>query len=138
MLFKSLKYDVFRDCAVCGRKVPPAPKVAAPIAMLQPWKFAEKLKGGSVRYPSHQLAHGNFGRDRHEDVQVVRRYEHLQDLHAIFCAHLPGDFPNPDLHVTTQDFEAVFGRPDQVIAMVKNVVLSSVELHDYSLRKKIP
>ena len=35
VLFQVLKYHIFGDGAVCGRKVPPTPKPLPPIAFLQ-------------------------------------------------------------------------------------------------------
>ncbi|MCR9061484.1 MAG: hypothetical protein NXI02_29420, partial [Rhodobacteraceae bacterium] len=47
-------------------------------------------------------------------------------------------FEQEDYIAVPKDFKAVFGRPDQVIAMIENAVLSFVVLHDHTLWKKEP
>ena len=71
MLLKVLKYDIFYNGTVCGRKVPPPPKVVSPVALFEPWELAEQFEGGSPLNPAHQVADRQLWRDRHKDMDVV-------------------------------------------------------------------
>ena len=112
--------------------------MAAPIAFLQLGKFAEQLECRSALDPAHEVADRQLWRDRYEHMHMVTRYNALEDLYAILCANLADDLPHAQLHITAQQLVAILRRPDQMIAMIENAMLSFVVLHDHTLRKNEP
>lgn len=63
-----------------------------------------------------------MGRDFHEHVNVIARQHAIDDGHAHFVPHLPDDLAHPEADLAMEHLEPIFGRPDDVVAMVKVVV----------------
>ena len=112
--------------------------MASPVALLQLRELPEKLECRPALDPAHEIAHRQLWRDRYEHMHMVTRYNALEDLYAILCANLADDLPHAQLHLTAEKLVAIFRRPDQMIAMVENAVLSFVILHDHTLWKNEP
>ena len=62
-LFEVLKYDVFGDGTVCGRKIAPAPKPLSPIALLQCGELSLDQKRRPTFDLPHEVADRELGRD---------------------------------------------------------------------------
>ncbi len=123
MLFQVLKYDVLCYGTVGGRKVAPAPKMASPVAFFEMREFALHFVGRPSLHQAHQVAYGQFRRHRYEHVDVVAGQDAPQDIDAILAANLPDDVAHTQPDIALKHFVTVFGRPDEVIAVIENAML---------------
>lgn len=135
MVFQVLKYDVVCDGTGCGRKVTSAPKVPAPIALLQHRKLHLHFVGRSAFHFAHKVAHRQAWRDRHKHVHVVRRQHAGDNLDAIFSANLSDDFPHPFADGPGEHLVPVLCYPNHMIAMIEDAMFSFLILHDLETRK---
>lgn len=135
MLLQVLKYDILCDGPIGRRKVPSAPKAASPIAFPDRREFTLDLVGRSSLHLAHEIADCELWRHRYEHVDVIARQNTANDINAIFSAHLADDIANALTQITLENLVAIFRRPHDVIAVIKNAVFSSVVLHDRILRK---
>ena len=62
----------------------------------------------------------------------------VDNVDAVFGAHLADDVPDPQTDVPPQHLETVLRRPHQMIAVIKYAMLACVVLHDHSLQKNEP
>ncbi len=60
------------------------------------------------------------------------------DVDPVLAADLTANVAHPQTQRAGQDLVTVFGRPDDVIAMIKNAVFAGVILHDLILGKNEP
>ena len=71
VLLQVLKYDIFRDGTVGGRKIPPAPKSLPPIPFLQCRELPlYQVRGTPLDLP-HEVADRKLRRDRDKHVHVI-------------------------------------------------------------------
>jgi len=68
-------------------------------------------------------------------MDVIARQHAVDDFDTVFSTNLATDIAHPPLNAALQNFIAIFCRPDEVIAMVKNAVFSSGILHVFILPK---
>ena len=69
---------------------------------------------------------------------MITRHNATDDLYTNFLTYLPDDLVHPELKLSPEHLEAVFGDPDHMIAMIENAVLASIILHDHTFQKNEP
>ena len=117
-----LKYDVISDVTAGRAEISSGPESPSPIALADFRKFHLDFVGGASFGALHQIADGNMGRHRDKHVDVIARQHTLDDLHTHLTTDLPDDVPHPLPQFSLQNLVAIFGDPDDVIAVVKNRV----------------
>ncbi len=85
MIFQVLKYDVFGDGTVGGRKVPAAPKSATPAALADMWELALYSVGRTALHLAHQIGDDQPRLHRDEHLHVVARQHPAQDIDSVFA-----------------------------------------------------
>ena len=138
VILQVLKYDIFCDRTIGGRKIPPAPKSLPPIALLENRKFLLNEERRTPFNLSHEVTDRKFGRDRYEHVHMVSGQNAIDNVDAIFCTNPPDDFPHPLANIAFENFVTVLCRPDDVITMIKNTMFAFFVLHDHTLQKNEP
>jgi len=111
-------------------KYPRAQKAPAPVALLDLGEFALDFVRRSALHEAHQVADRQLWRDRYEHVDVVARQHAFDDLDRVLCANLAANITDPQAQSALQHLEAVFRRPDDVIAVIVNAMLAGRVLHD--------
>jgi len=68
-------------------------------------------------------------RNLDEQMDMVLRQCAADDGDAHFVADLADDLPHPQAHIAMEHLEAVLGRPDNMVAMVKKRVTATAIGH---------
>ena len=138
VILQVLKYCIFCDGTIGGRKVTPAPKPLPPITFLQCREFPLYQIRGAPFHFTHEVADRKLRRDRDKHVDVITRHNTTDNRNAIFRANPADDLANPTLDVATKHLETVLRRPHHMIAMVENAMFAFVISHDHTLQKNEP
>src|ERR1700730_9699184 len=108
MILEILKYRLVCDVAAGSAEVAPRPEMATPVTFAKFWEL-------------HLNAMRRAPFDTSNDVR--------DDLYPQFLADLPNDGSYPLAQCSFQNLIAIFGNPDDVVAMVKNGVTSGCIAH---------
>ena len=84
---------------------------------------------------AHEVGDCELWRHGHEHVDTITRQDAAQYVDLILAAYLAADIAHPKPKIARQDFVAILCRPDDVVAVIKNAVFSSVILHGLTLRE---
>ena len=88
--------------------------MAAPKPLPQVRKCGEETIGAFAFHPLDQATDGDVWRDRHHDMDMVRRDMALENVHSGLLTFLTDDGTDPFGHVAPQHFVAILGDPDDV------------------------
>ena len=114
--------DIVGDVAAGGREVAPRPEALPPIALADVRELPLDLIRGAALGHAHEVANRDMRRYLDKEMHVIARQSPAEDRHAQLGADLPDDVAHPDTNVTPKHLVAIFGRPDDVIAMMENRV----------------
>src|SRR5919202_488601 len=104
-----------RHChGTAAAEIPSSPDMAAPKPLPQVRKFGEETIGAFAFHPLDQATDGDVWRDRHHDMDMVRRDMVLENVHSGLLTFLTDDGTDPFGHVAPQHFVAILGDPDAV------------------------
>src|ERR1700730_11947172 len=115
MILEILKYSLVCDVAAGSAEVASRPEMATPVTFAKFWE----LHLNAMRRAPFDTANEVADRD-------MRWY---LDLYPQFLADLPNDGSYPLAQCSFQNLIAIFGNPDDVVAMVKNGVTSGCIAH---------
>ena len=122
MLFDILKYDLFCNGTAGGAKVASGPEMPPPIPFADLWELLLDLVRRATLRTLHKTANGNTRRDRHEQVDVIVGQHALDDRDVHLTTNLANNIADTLPQCITQNFESVFGNPNNMVAVVENCV----------------
>src|ERR1700736_1229156 len=117
MILEILKYRLVCDVAAGGAKVAPRPEMATPVTFAKFWELHLNAMRRAPFDTANEIADRDIGQNARDD------------LYPQFLANLPNDGSYPLAQCSFQDFIAILGDPDDVVAMVKNGVTSGCIAH---------
>jgi hypothetical protein len=121
--------NVVGDVARGGREVAPRPEPLAPIACADVLELLLDLARRASLGLAHEVADPDVGRDFDEHVDMITRQRPADDRHPHLGADLPDDLAHPGPHLSVKHLVAIFGRPDDVIAVMKKRVTARAVAH---------
>ena len=107
-------------CNIATRytKISSAPKMPAPISFSQLWKFLLNFSGASALHRFYQVALTNMRWNRYKNMYMFRGNNAAHYLHTKFFSNLNNYFANTPLQISSENFIAVFGYPNNVKSMM--------------------
>lgn len=102
------------------------------------WEFSLHFVGRAALHQTHQVTDGELWWDGHEHVDMIARQHASDDLDAVLSTDLTADVTNPQLNVTLKHLVAILGRPNEVVTVVENAMLTRGILHVLILLKNEP
>ncbi|SNZ18930.1 hypothetical protein SAMN06265368_2007, partial [Cohaesibacter gelatinilyticus] len=136
--FKVLKYNIFGNSSVRGRKISTTPKVLPPVASFKLGEFSLHLVRRPPLHFAHEIAHRQVWWNRYEHMDMIERKCSMDDFHPVLRTNLSQNLSHTQSYIANQDLVAILGRPDQVITMVENAMFAFVVLHDHTIQKNEP
>ena len=106
--------DLVGDVATAAAEIPSSPDMAAPKPLPQVRKFGEETIGAFPFHPLDQATDGDVWRDRHHDMDMVRRDMALENVYPGLLAFLADDGADPFGNLTAQHLMAILGDPDDM------------------------
>ena len=106
-----------------------------PVAFFEVWEFALYLVGRPALHQAHQIAERQLWRDRREHVDMIRRQHASDDLDTVLRTNLSENIAHPQLDIASQHLVAILGRPNEVVAVIIDAMLTRGILHDRILQK---
>ena len=88
--------------------------MAAPKPLPQVRKFGEETIGAFAFHPLDQATDGDVWRDRHHDMDMVRRDMSFEHVHPGLLTFLTDDSTDSFRHLTAQPLMAILGDPDDM------------------------
>src|ERR1035437_1706204 len=138
MILEILKYRLVCDVSAGRAEVAPRPEMAAPVTFAKFWE----LHLNAMRRAPFDTANEGAARDMRwdldEHVDVPFGQNAGDDLDSQFLADLPDNRSYPLPQRAFQNLIAVFGDPDDVVAMLKNGVTSGCIAHRLPPKKGVP
>ena len=128
--------DLIRDVARGGREVASCPEALPPEAFADVLELLLDFARRASFDASDEVADGDVGRDFDEHVDMVAGEDAADDGDVELGADLLDDLSHAQPDFTVEDLEPVFGRPHDVVAMVKKRVTPAAVGHSLYPRKK--
>ena len=120
--------DVIGYIATRRTEISTCPKVSSPVRLAQFWKLFLNLTRQASLGELDKIGHGDVGRNRDEDVNMITGNHPVLDAHPQLLGNLGNDIPNPLLHRGGEYPISVLGDPDEVIAVGVNRMAGAIIL----------
>src|SRR3984893_143709 len=129
MILEILKYRLVCDVAAGSAEVAPRPEMATPVTFAKFWELHLNAMRRAPFDTSNDVADRDMRWYLDEHVDMLFGQNARDDLYPQFLADLPNDGSYPLAQCSFQNLIAIFGNPDDVVAMVKNGVTSGCIAH---------
>src|SRR5450756_1643760 len=129
MILEILKYRLVCDVSAGRAEVAPRPEVAAPVTVAKFWELHLNAMRRAPFDTANEVADRDMRWYLDEHVDVLFGQNAGDDLDSQFLADQPDNRSYPLPQRAFQNLIAVFGDPDDVVAMVKNGVTSGCIAH---------
>src|SRR6478672_8065441 len=124
MILEILKYSLVCDVAAGSAEVASRPEMAAPVTFAKFWELHLNAMRRAPFDTANEVADRDMRWYLDEHVDMLFGQNARDDLYPQFLADLPNDGTYPLAQCSFQNLIAIFGNPDDVVAMVKNGVTS--------------
>src|ERR1700730_15159152 len=121
MILEILKYRLVCDVAAGSAEVAPRPEMATPVTLAKFWGLPLTSMRRAPFYTSTDVAYLDMRWYLDEHVDMLFGQPARDDLYPQFLADLPNDGSYPLAQCSFQNLIAIFGNPDDVVAMENGV-----------------
>src|ERR1700719_2775911 len=135
MILEILKYSLVCDVAAGSAEVASRPEMATPVTFAKFWELHLNAMRRAPFDTANEVADRDMRWYLDEHVDMLFGQNARDDLYPQFLANLPNDGSYPLAQCSFQNFIAILGDPDDVVAMVKNGVTSGYIAHRLTPKK---
>ena len=114
-----------------ARKIPVLPQFPRPKSLPQPCELAKHTTRTLTLDDPYYFPNGKLGRKRYQNVDMIKRYFHLDNTETVFLAdllhQLSRSFPKI---LALKNFLPIFRTPYQMVTRIVDRMTRSLDCHD--------